>query len=249
MQRELRKAKPVWTTAASILMLFLALAAGRPARADQAAEHYNLGLQLKRDGKVVEAIAEVEKAIVARPNYAAAFLTLGNLWRTQGNYEKAVANYEKAVKLQPKDAIARGNLGAAYARLKRLDEGIREMEASVELSPKEYEVRVSLGFAYRQKGDYKNAIVHLTKATDLQPSEIEIRVAIVERRLLKRPGTIGRATTRPRESTWRVVALKDAESPVDADTGGIVRPLTRLPLTGNPRFTAGETFIGKVNCR
>src|SRR5436305_191823 len=75
------------------------------ARADEAADHYNLGLQLKRVGKVDEAIAEVEKAIVARPKYAAAHLTLGNLWRAKGDYAKAADEYEKTVGLESKDPI------------------------------------------------------------------------------------------------------------------------------------------------
>src|SRR5712671_6176707 len=109
-------------TAMGLLVLALALAAPRSARADEAAGHYNLGLQLKREGKLPEAIAECEKAIALRPDYAAAHLTLGNLWRAQGNYQKAAGEYEQTVKLQPKDALAHGNLGASYVRLKRVDE-------------------------------------------------------------------------------------------------------------------------------
>ena len=42
------------------------------ARADEAASHYNLALQFKREGKIPEAIAACEKAIAARKDYAAA---------------------------------------------------------------------------------------------------------------------------------------------------------------------------------
>ena len=72
--RTFRTANPGWARewararAGLVLTLVVVILAGaRPAWADKAAEHYNLGLQLKRDGKVVEAIAEVEKAIAARP--------------------------------------------------------------------------------------------------------------------------------------------------------------------------------------
>src|SRR5437762_13841330 len=104
--------------------------AGR-ARADEAAGHYNLGLQLKREGKTAEAIAEMEKAIKLRSDYAAAYLSLGNLWRAQGEYAKAATALEQAVKLQPKDALSHANLGAVYVRQKRLDQGIRELETAV----------------------------------------------------------------------------------------------------------------------
>ena len=88
-----RGALVAWATCT----LAAGLAGPRLARADEAAVHYNLGLQLKRDGKVPDAIAEVEKAVALRPGYAAAHLTLGNLWRTQGNYERAAGEYEKTV--------------------------------------------------------------------------------------------------------------------------------------------------------
>ena len=63
------------------LVLGLAGAAG----ADEAATHYNMGLQLKRQGKSADAVAELEKAISLRSDYAAAYFTLGNLWRAQGD--------------------------------------------------------------------------------------------------------------------------------------------------------------------
>ena len=63
------------------------------ARGDEAATHYNLGLQLKRQGKTAAAIGEVEKAINLRPDYVAAHFTLGNLWRAQGDYDKARAAF------------------------------------------------------------------------------------------------------------------------------------------------------------
>src|SRR5689334_19144282 len=94
----MQRAKLTATVSFAALLLLLAL--GAPARADEAAGRYNLALQLKREGKLPQAIAECEKAIALRPDYAAAHLTLGNLWRSQGNYQKAATEYEATVKLQ-----------------------------------------------------------------------------------------------------------------------------------------------------
>ena len=101
-----------WSRWLAGVVLAAAMLAGgaRPAMADDAATHYNLGLQYKREGKIPDAIAEVEKALKLRPSYAAALFTLGNLWRAQGNYAKAAEQYEKVVKLEPNDAMAHGNL-------------------------------------------------------------------------------------------------------------------------------------------
>src|SRR4051812_13703049 len=153
----MRADKAAATLVLGTILIGASLLPGRTARADEASGHYNLGLQLKREGKIPQAIAECEKALALRPDYAAAHLTLGNLWRAQGNYQKAAASYEATVKLQPKDSTAHANLGAAYVRLKRVDDGIRELEAAAELKPDEYETQLSLGFAYKSKGDYKKA--------------------------------------------------------------------------------------------
>ena len=83
-----------------LLALALALLGPRVARADEAAGHYNLALQYKREGKIPAAIGECEKAIKVRPDYAAAHFTLGNLYRAQGDYAKAAGEYETTVKLQ-----------------------------------------------------------------------------------------------------------------------------------------------------
>jgi tetratricopeptide (TPR) repeat protein len=150
----------------------LALLAPMVARADEAAGHYNLGLQYKREGKTAEAIGECLSAIKLRPDYAAAHLTLGNLYRATGDYQKAAGEYEITVKLQPKDALAHANLGAAYARIKRPDDGIRELETSIGIAD-DYDAEISLGMAYKQKGDYKHAIEHDEKATTLKPNEAQ----------------------------------------------------------------------------
>ena len=91
------------TTLASLATaLAVALLAPPAARADEAAGHYNLCVQFKREGKIPEAIAECQKAISARADYAAAHRSLGNLYRAQGNYELAAGEFEKTTKLQPK---------------------------------------------------------------------------------------------------------------------------------------------------
>src|SRR5689334_21042379 len=116
------------TTSAALATLGLALLGPGLARADEAAGHYNLCVQHKREAKLTDAVAECLKAIQLRSNYAAAHMTLGSVYRAQNNYAGAAAEYEKVVKLEPKDALGHYNLGVAYVALKRPDDGIRELE-------------------------------------------------------------------------------------------------------------------------
>src|SRR5215208_2915664 len=89
------------------------------APAGEAEAHYRSGVALKEQGKIDDAIAQFELAVVARPNHAMAWNSLGILYKKKGENEKAVDAFERAVKLMPKDAVARANLGMAYYRAGR----------------------------------------------------------------------------------------------------------------------------------
>ena len=82
------------TTSAALL---LSLLIPGMAHADDAAGHYNLAVQYKREGKLTDAVGECLKALQLRPNYAAAHMTLGSLYRAQNNYAGAATEYEKVV--------------------------------------------------------------------------------------------------------------------------------------------------------
>ena len=69
------------------------------AKADDAAGHYNLCVQYKREAKISDAVAACKKALQLRPNYAAAHMTLGSLYRGQKNYPAAAAEYEQVVNI------------------------------------------------------------------------------------------------------------------------------------------------------
>jgi superkiller protein 3 len=176
----------------------LVLGAGA-AGADEAATHYNMALQLKRQGKTAEAITEVKKAIRARPKYAAAFFTLGNLERAQANYDGAVKAYTESLNLEPANPQTRANLGAAYVRLGRLDEGIVELE---KVEPQKFEGRyealLSLGVALRKKGHHERAAAVLVEATKENPKDAQAWT------------NLGVARARTEDKEGAVVAFKKA---------------------------------------
>ena len=90
------------TMLAALAVLTLALIGSGVAHADPAADQYNLAVQLKREGKIPEAIASCQKALSLRSNYAAAHRTLSSLYRAQGNYKQAVVELEATLKIEPR---------------------------------------------------------------------------------------------------------------------------------------------------
>ena len=67
------------TTTTSAVLFLIGLAPG-VARADDAAGHYNLCVQFKREAKLTEAVGECLKAIQLRSNYAAAHMAFFEPW-------------------------------------------------------------------------------------------------------------------------------------------------------------------------
>jgi len=65
----------------------------------EALQHYERGVQLNKEGRYVEAIAEFNKAIELDPKFAQAYYYRGNAHSWQGDYDKAIADYDKVIEL------------------------------------------------------------------------------------------------------------------------------------------------------
>ena len=89
--------------------------------------HYNLGVALKAQGKLEEAIAEFRAAIRLKPDYAEAHSNLGIALRAQGKLEEAIAEYRAAIRLKPDNAEAHDNLGIALEDQGKLEEAVAEI--------------------------------------------------------------------------------------------------------------------------
>ena len=77
---------------------------------DDALAHNNLGNAWKDQGKLDEAVACYQRALLLKPDYAAAHNNLGNVFKDQRKLDEAVACYRRALQLQPDDALAHNNL-------------------------------------------------------------------------------------------------------------------------------------------
>ena len=75
--------------------------------------HTNLGIALRDQGKLDEAIAEYRKAIRLKPDLAEAHHNLGIALASQGKLDEAIAEYRKAIRLKPDVAEAHINLGTS----------------------------------------------------------------------------------------------------------------------------------------
>jgi tetratricopeptide (TPR) repeat protein len=105
----------------------------------------NLGVALKAQGKVDEAVAAFRKAIQLQPDSAHAYSNLGSALRMQKKLDEAVAAHRKAILLQPRLAEAHNNLGSALREQQKLDEAVAAHRKAIQLKPGLATAHFSLG--------------------------------------------------------------------------------------------------------
>jgi Flp pilus assembly protein TadD len=81
---------------------------------DRAAPHTNLGILLRRAGRLDDAVREYETAIRLDPADAAAYHNLGLIHRSRGAFAEAERAYARALELRPNQADTHYNLGILY---------------------------------------------------------------------------------------------------------------------------------------
>ncbi len=86
-----------------------------------------LGAAFKAQGKLEEAIAAYNKALLIKPDSAEAHYNMGNALRGQGKPEEGIAAYNKALLIKPDYAEAHNNMGNALKDQGKLDEGYRRL--------------------------------------------------------------------------------------------------------------------------
>ena len=136
---------------------------------DHADAHYNLGIALKDQGKLDEAVAAYRTALELKPDHADAHNNLGNALKGQGKLDEAVAAFRKALELKPDHADAHNNLGNALKDLGKLDEAVAAFHKALELKPDHADAHNNLGNALKGQGKLDEAVAAYHKALKLKP--------------------------------------------------------------------------------
>ncbi len=138
-------------------------------RPSSIAAYSNLGLALRRQKKLTEAIAAFHKAIELDPKSAPAHSNLGIALADHKNLPEAIAAFHKAIELDPKSAPAYNNLAIALRDQKKLPEAIAAYHKAIELDPKYATAYNNLGIALHDQNKLPEAIAAHRKAIELDP--------------------------------------------------------------------------------
>jgi tetratricopeptide (TPR) repeat protein len=136
---------------------------------NNALAHNNLGVALRKQGRIGDAIDHYDTALRLKPDYPAAHHNLGLALMRVGQIDEAVAHFKQALNLKPDFRIARKSLHTALAARQAMIEEIAEIEAALERTPENHELHYQLGNLYDRKGDRAKAIDHYHAAVNIRP--------------------------------------------------------------------------------
>ena len=128
-----------------------------------------LGAANNAQGKLEEAIAAHNKALLIKPDFAEAHNNIGAAFQSQGKFEEASAAYNKALLIKPDYARAHYNLGITLQELGRLEEAVASYRKAIALIPDYAEAHYNLGNTLQELGRSKDAEASYRKAIALKP--------------------------------------------------------------------------------
>ena len=132
-------------------------------------EALEIAARLHEDGRLDEAEAVYQKALMGEPNNADALHGLGVLMVQWDQPEQAIPLLNKALASRPDFPLAYSHLGCAYQSLGRMDEALTAYEEAVRVDPAFAEGWNNLAIALAGSGRIKEAEEKLRHAIRLWP--------------------------------------------------------------------------------
>lgn len=142
----------------------------------QAREYVAQAQALTEQGRIEEALAQLQLAIQENPTLTAAHLGLGDIYRVQGNYEAAEESYRQAVAIEPRNFEAQYGHGLVLQMLNRVSDAIRAYLRALSINPDSFNANLNLATAYLQLQEARQALPYARRAVEVQPNDGPARV-------------------------------------------------------------------------
>lgn len=137
--------------------------------------HNNLGLALRLQGSVDEAIEHYRQALEFDADYAKAHNNLGNALLLQGNLNQAISHYHRALQAEPDFAEAHYNLGNTLQSQGKLDAAISHFRRALQVKPDYANAHNNLANILLSQGNLDDAIEHYRQALKIEPDNAAMR--------------------------------------------------------------------------
>jgi tetratricopeptide (TPR) repeat protein len=138
----------------------------------------NLGVALRRRGRVDEAIEQYKLALKQDPRYVEAHSNLGTAYYHLGRTKEALEEYRLAAEHAGPDGYVHQRLGVMYLRLGRHQDAIKELRKALSKEPEMADAHYHLGECYRSLGDVKKAVEHYEATLEIDPNYLAAKARL-----------------------------------------------------------------------
>lgn len=138
----------------------------------------NLGVALRRRGRIDEAIEQYKLAIQEDPKYVEAHSNLGTAYLRQGRTEEALEEYRLAAENAGRDGYVHERLGVTFLRLEQYQDAIKQFRKALSKEPEMADAHYHLGECYRSLGDEKKAAAEYQAALEIDPNYLGARTRL-----------------------------------------------------------------------
>ena len=140
--------------------------------------HTDRAASLVQEGKLEEAVTELEAALRANPGYVDALVNLGGTMAEMGRYDQAMAHYQDVLKHRPDRADIRLRLGGLLIQTGKSADAVKELEEVAQANPSSAKAQFELGRALIEQKRDVEGIEALRRSLELDPKQPAAHVNI-----------------------------------------------------------------------
>jgi Flp pilus assembly protein TadD len=138
----------------------------------------NLGVALRRRGRVDDAIEQYKIALQEDPNFAEARSNLGAAYYSMGRTEDAIQEFELAARVGGSNAYYYHHLGVIQFQRGNYEEALRQFKKAVSRDGGLADARFYIGETYLKLGDREKAIDAYKKTLEVDPNYLSARAKL-----------------------------------------------------------------------
>jgi tetratricopeptide (TPR) repeat protein len=138
----------------------------------------NLGVALRRRGKVDDAIEQYKIALATDPQFAEARSNLGAAYYSMGRTEDAIQEFEAAARAGGSNAYYYHHLGVIQFQRGNYEEALRQFKKAVSRDGSLADARFYIGETYLKLGDREKAIDAYKKTLEVDPNYLSARAKL-----------------------------------------------------------------------
>ena len=140
-----------------------------------AVAHFNLGIALRSQKKLLEACQSFKRATELLANYGEAMDALAHAYISLCDWPAAVRVLGEIVSIWPSKVEALSNLGSVYQDMGRIEDAIAAYEGALKINPRLAGTLSNLGNAYLGRGDFDQAERSYRQCLAANPESFRVR--------------------------------------------------------------------------